>query len=251
MLAQVIGDEADTRVVAGAARALVRRGEPHGLEAARRLLRGEREGQGGLHPDARLDLLELLGLVGNASDVGILQASLSHRPREAEALGWHGHPAHVGHLLTALERDAQVPGKGLFCAGIARALHRITGAPLQDASGEPVVDVAPWRAFWSQHRERFGESLRYRFGRAYTPRLSLEELSAEGTSVADRELCILEVDGFLAQASGLELRGWATSLDTEVARLKHLFELPPRALEATPFAPGEWVSSRWPHRATR
>ncbi len=248
MLAQVIGEETDTRVVAAAMRALVRRGEPYGLESARQALRNNRTDQGELHSDARLDMLELLGIAGNAADAATLQASLAYRPREAEALGWHGSPGHVEALLAALQNASTTPGKKLFCAGIARALARITGANIVDASGGPWADPGAWQAYWLENRAKFTPSLRYRFGRPYTPLATLDELSTEGTIMADRELCVLELDALTAGGAEIDLRRWTALVDAGVQRLRAAFGDKPRHADGSVFSAGEWVSSRWLRR---
>ncbi len=248
MLAQVIGEETDTRVVAAAMRALVRRGEPYGLESARQALRSNRTDQGELHSDARLDLLEMLGITGNASDGPVLQAALSYRPREAEALGWHGSPGHVEPLLAALQNAASTPGKKLFCAGIARALVRITGANIVDASGDPWPDPMAWKTYWAENRARFTATLRYRFGRPYLPMATLDEISTDGVIMADRELCILEIDTITAGGAELDLRRWTALLDTGMNRLRSSFMDKPRHADGSSFAAGEWASSRWLRR---
>jgi hypothetical protein len=248
MLAQVIGEETDTRVVAAAMRALVRRGEPYGLESARQALRNNRTDQGELHTDARLDLLELLGIAGNATDGPTLQAALAYRPREAEALGWHGSPGHVEALLAALQNAESTPGKKLFCAGIARALVRITGANIIDASGDPLPDPRVWTKYWAENRAKFTTTLRYRFGRPYLPMATLDELSTDGTIMADRENCVLELDAITAGGAELDLRRWTASVDAGVNRLQSIFGDKPRHADGSGFSAGEWVSSRWLRR---
>lgn len=248
MLAQVISEETDTRVAAAAMRALVRRGEPYGLESARQALRNNRTDQGELHTDARLDLLELLGVTGNAVDGSVLQSSLAYRPREAEALGWHGSPGHVEALLAALQNAVSTPGKKLFCAGIARALGRITGANIVDESGDPLPDPNAWKTYWAENRARFTATLRYRFGRPYLPMATLDELSTDGAMMSDRELCVLELDAITAGGAELDLRRWTALLDAGVSRLRNAFGDKPRHADGSGFSAGEWVSSRWLRR---
>lgn len=248
MLGQVIGEETDTRVVAAAMRALARRGEPWGLESARQALRNGRTDQGELHTDARLDLLELIGISGNASDGPMLQSSLAYRPREAEALGWHGSPGHVEVLLGALQNAVSVPGKKLFCAAIARALVRITGANIVDASGDPWPDPNAWKTYWMENRARFTTTLRHRFGQPYLPVMTLDELSRDGTMMADRELCVLELDTMTAGGAELDLRRWTAMVDAGLVRLRNALSAKPRHADGSGFSPGEWVSSRWLRR---
>ena len=248
MLAQVIGEDTDTRVASAAMRALVRRGEPYGLESARQVLRSNRTDQGELHSDARLDILELVGITGNAADGPVLQAALAYRPREAEALGWHGSPGHVDPLLAALQNAISTPGKKLFCAGITRALERITGANIVDASGDPWPDPNAWKTYWTENRARFTPTLRYRFGRPYLPIASLVELSTDGTIMADRELCIVEMDAITAGGAELDVRRWTALLDAGLNRLRKSFTDKPRHADGAAFSAGEWVSSRWLRR---
>jgi predicted nicotinamide N-methyase len=248
ILAHVISDETDSRIVAAAMRALVRRGEPYGLESARRVLRENRTEHEELHSDARLELLSLLGIAGNASDGSVLRAALGYRPREAEALGWHGSADHVEPLLAALQAAESTPGKTLFCAGIARALARITGADIRDATGNPRSDSSAWKAYWAENRTRFAQPLRYRFGRPYLPSTSLDELETDGVATADREACVVEIDAITAGDAALDLRTWTSKWQASVNRLRSLWADDPRHADGSSFSPGEWVSSRWLRR---
>lgn len=248
MLAHVVFDETDSRIVAAAMRALVRRGEPYGLESARRVLRDNRIEHEELHSDARLELLGLLGIAGNASDGPTLQAALAYRPREAEALGWHGSADHVEPLLAALQAAESTPGKTLFCAGITRALVRITGAELLDAMGNPRLDSSAWKAWWAQNQTRFTSALRYRFGRPYLPSATLDEIGTEGVTTADRESCVVEIDAITAGDAALDLRTWTSKWQASVNRLQSAWADEPRHADGSSFSPGEWVSSRWLRR---
>lgn len=250
LLAQVIAEEPDTRIAAAAMRAMVRRGEPFGLEAARQALSNNGTAHGELHSDARLDLLELLGITGNAGDIRLLQARPAYRPREAEALGWHGSPGHVEPLLAALENCASMPGKSLSCAGIARALQRITGADIFDASGHPWVNATAWRAHWQKTKALFDPERRYRFGRPYLPIATLDELTKDGPTGADRESCVLELDALTAGTASIGLSRWSALVDAEVQRLRSFYGKKPRHADGSGFSPGDWISSQWLRRRT-
>lgn len=224
-------EDVEPRVMLAAAEGLTIRRSRAGLAAVRQHLQAELKRPGTLDPDVRMHAIELLGTAGEASDARMLGDLLQRRPREAEALGWHGHPALVELLIGALERSAGVQGDALFRDGVRRALARITGA-------EPSVESAAWRAFWAEHGRRFSVVQRYRFGHPYAPSASLDELCADGVPTHTRERCALEVLIVTGGAAKLVVSGWASALFAEVERLRE------RGREAT-HAPGEWLSARF------
>src|SRR5262249_50332914 len=161
-----------------AAEALLSLGDPGGLAFVRDRLEAE-SATPSLPDDARVAYMRLLALAGDACDRELFFRSVEPAPRDAAAVGWFGHPDLVDWLLGSLEsanetRRAKGPGAGpsLFETAAARALYRILGSPLASparALEMPIIEAAPWRAFWQRSPARTAGRSKVRFGRPYTP----------------------------------------------------------------------------------
>ena len=131
-------------------------------------------------------------------------------PVRCEALGWYGHAASVGPLLVALEQKSTA-------AEAARALWRITGAPLTDDDPAPDLDVTPfadavwsddelpecpdalsadaalWGAWWAAHGREADPAARWRFGRRWRVEDNVRVLAAPTSRPRDRRWAALEL----------------------------------------------------------
>ena len=187
LLRHVLGHDPDEKLAVAAAESLLVLGDAAGLA----FVRGELEAESdtpALSEAARVGLVRLLALAGDAADLELFFRSLEPSAGDAAAVGWFGHPDLVDWLLGSLEtaneaRRAGPRGRAssptlldpaAFELAAARALARIAGP----ADGVPAgtVDASAWRAWWGRARARFAPSQKHRFGRPYTPDATLDEL---------------------------------------------------------------------------
>jgi hypothetical protein len=210
LLRRLLERDPEGPVAAAAAESLAAMGDPAGLAFARRRL----EDGDALPDEARLPFVRLLALGGGVRDKALLWDSLGQAPEDARAAGWFGHAELVEWLIRSLAaanevRRATGPWPLAFEAAAAGALHRITGAALEDPPGgsierEPgalAIEAEGWAAYWEREHARFAPETKHRFGQPYSPQLTLDEL--EGPSPHDvRTDAALE----LAIASGGALR---------------------------------------------
>ena len=174
-------------------------------------------------PDAaRVAYLRLLALGGDAGDRELFFRSVEPGPADAAAVGWFGHPDLVDWLLGSLEtaneaRRAKSPGAAPspFETAAARALHRILGSPQgPDAPARAtealVTDAGPWKGCWARMRAclKGPPRLKLRFGRPYTPAVTLDELEAEALYGATRADAALEMAIVSRGAATLETDDW-------------------------------------------
>ncbi|HJL19799.1 MAG TPA: hypothetical protein RMH99_29315 [Sandaracinaceae bacterium LLY-WYZ-13_1] len=185
------------RVVRAALESAMRLRNPIGYERAAELVHQGR--------DAWADAALFVGITGRPEARAVLEEAMATAgsPTTLRALGWYGDPTFVPFLLGRL-RHGDEPCKG----AALEALERITGASIVDASiereyprgAEPFVGERPppyeepgildgtpdaWQAWW----DRWGGAepeRRYRFGRVYTPALTLEELARDDALQRDR-----------------------------------------------------------------
>lgn len=248
LLEMVVPDAPDDVFVA-AMESLLRRG--HGDAIA--LLR--RTAEDALAPERARRSLELLCLVGRASDLDRLVAAASASPSATlvRRLGRFGHVGSLEALLGLLEHeDAEV------VAAAAEALDRITGAGLRELVEEPwdvelppeavdtggipvptrkveriVTDPEQWSAWLRTRAPRLDAKLKIRGGTAFTPLQIVDELESRTSPPAAREEAAVE----LALVTGL--RSEFSPHDWVARQRQHLSDLRARvaALEVTP---GAW-----------
>ncbi len=250
LLEQALGPDEDPQVTTAAAASLLLLGAPAGLAFLRKSLREELRFADSLPDPVRFAQLRLLALAGGQADGELLLRSFRGHPEEVRAMGWFGHAGLIEPLLEALERANQASPEELSPLEIeaARALHRITGAPLvhppraeeDDAEGGAIVtEASAWKAWWAEHKGAFGGQ-KYRFGEPFSPLASLVELSSEGVAAAVRADCAFE----LAVLSGgaaplLDVHDWTVR---QAERLAALQAALPRDRRGRPLfgTPGEW-----------
>jgi hypothetical protein len=125
----------------------------------------------------------------------------------------------------------------------ARALVRITGAPMQaPREREDFYDIhtdhPTWAAWWQMNQERFDDSLRYRFGEPYSGLSVVSELERSDVPMALRKLLAVEV-GILLRTRPLQLHLFAAHQRAELARQRASVEA--EIAERTPrFSAGAW-----------
>ncbi|MCC7540284.1 MAG: hypothetical protein IT379_28960 [Deltaproteobacteria bacterium] len=199
-----------------------------------------------------------LAIAGSSEELeGLVKAAAtSATPIELDSLGIFGHPQAVPFLLGLL--DAHEPR---VAEAAALALERITGAGLvetdsvevdvgldaPDVNGDfdlplrPTRDAERWRTWWTSRRADFDPTVRWRYGRPFTPAICLEELAERNCPPPDR----LRAHYELRIASGLRVpfdTGWL------LERQQSVFEQW-RAWWTR--VERRWVSGRWPGAAPR
>jgi hypothetical protein len=244
VLRHVLGGEPADPLAVTVAEVLLMLGDPAGLGYVRARLSAESDAPS-LADEVRVAYLRLLALGGDASDTDLFLRSVEPTPRDAEPVGWFGHPDLVDWLLEALEganEGRRARGQGapsLFETAAARALHRILGVPGAPRPAGPsaretlVLDAGPWRSHWHAERARAGAS-RLRFGRPYTPSATLDELEGE-TLPPLREHAALELAVVSRGAVLLETGDWVFRQRAALA-----------AARASLGAPDAWVPGAFP-----
>jgi hypothetical protein len=198
ILAGIAASERDPEPLAGALEALARLGAPIALHRAR-LAIDEAE-----HPPA--PFVRIVGVAGGPEDVARL-AGVAQWPSTLLALGWLGAPEAVELLIAALRLeadgrdDARPISERALAAGLA--LQRITGGVARGdgsvtlgalkTSDRARIETRP--AAWREYAGAlsFEGRKKSRWGRAWSPELSLDELEAAGASPSDRALAQLEI----------------------------------------------------------
>lgn len=220
LLTQLLSGEVEDEVIGAAAQALVLHGTDAGLKAVRERLAEELDEPGSVASDLRHDLLDLLALAGSASDADLLVDSYNGHPREADALGWHGHIRHIEPLFAALDSGQGLPMR----RAAARSLWRITGAPLQEpceqVDHDPynvTVHAGLWRQYWSEHVDDFDEHVRYRFGKPFSVSTSVEEIARDGGPHGVRRKCAFEIE--IALGERVSVDDW---LEQQIARIDEI-----------------------------
>jgi hypothetical protein len=230
---EVLKLEDDAEVSAAIAESLAILGAPSGLAFARRKLGEELEHPGTLPAPVVRSLERLLGVGGQSWDAKLFARMLERGLECAPAVGWLGQVALVEPLLAALgkanaESRAASRAPTVLEVDAGRALYRITGAELQEREPEgereaderkPVPDASRWEGWWKEHRPRFDPERKYRFGQAFSPLLTLEELSGDGASFAERTTGMLEIST-LAGGSRLDTHDWVARQREEIAALR-------------------------------
>lgn len=201
VLADALGDEDDARVGLHVAEALVRLRRVEGLAWARdRVEKINLDGD----RDLRLGALAILAIAGGPDDVDRFARRSGLTPRDAVLAGLFGHAALVPHLLETLAasnrvRRATGPWVHPLEVATARALERITGARLRDEAREvvdhdferqPTIFVETWSAFWSEHGAELPAGAKLRWGRPFSPELTLRELAEPGTAESREDLAL-------------------------------------------------------------
>ena len=220
VLADALADERDEppRAALAAAEALVRLGRVDGLEWARERLASGPAGDA----DVRVGCMRLLALAGGDADAPLLTEAFGVAPREAELLGFHGHPSLIDPLLEALwaangVRRSIGPWVHPLEIAATAALARITGLSPMDAQREvhdydftnnPSIFAETWQRACDERARELPTWGKLRFGKPYRPELTIDELASES---------IVAVRGDLAFELGLYLGN-------------------------TPFEPTDWVA---------
>jgi hypothetical protein len=229
VLIDALADEADPRVAAEIAGALVRLGRLEGLLWAR--ARAE-EADPAAPGDVRLATLRLLALAGGSEDAPRFLRIFGSSPRDAALAGLFGHPLVVPQLLETLaatnaSRRATGPWAHPTEVATALALERITGARLRDAPRElndydfaraPTPFAETWSAWWDARRVELDGNAKLRWGEPYSPPQTARELASPGPSELREDLA-LEL-AVVAGDVGLEAGDWvarqrAVLVDTE------------------------------------
>ena len=176
--------EPQTAVIAAIAQSLFIHDEAAGLALAASCIADEWAEPATFRLPSLHALFMVVASGGAAEHAELLQAGYRGGALHSAALGFHGYAAHVPALLSTLDpaSDIVTDMRGRLMA--ARALVRITGAPLiREADPvnrdpyEPVTDIAPWRAYWEAHADDFAPKTRYRFGAPHTPAAVVAELN--------------------------------------------------------------------------
>lgn len=239
LLRDFLEREVDDEVIADALEALTVANRATGRHELRRRLDEDAERDGVLGHATRHRLLEMLAIVGDASDVERLTGGIERHPRDAGAVGWHGSALLVEPLLACLESaDPRAQ------SGAARSLHRITGAALAapddpDARREPdpyrpIVFVERWRAWWGAERDGYEAGRRYRLGKAFHLRTTIDEIVGLGLPASVLRLGLYE----LAVATGRPLpdhRMWVAAIVSAAEALRAEVESMPA---------GAWLPAR-------
>jgi hypothetical protein len=136
----------------------------------------------------------------------------------------------VGSLEAANEARRGQPAFAAptpFEAAAARALHRVLGSPGHASEvARPrgaatsdreslVTDASAWRAYWHKARTRFAGRQKLRFGRPYSPSVTLEEL--EGDAPCPRAEAALELAIVTGGAAMIEPDDWVARQRTILA----------------------------------
>lgn len=227
LLGRVLGDDPDEQVAVAAAESLVALGDPAGLA----FVRGELEAEStapALSDEARVAFVRLLALAGDASDLELFFRSLEPSPRDAVAVGWYGHPDLVEWLIGSLDTANEVRRSGpksrasapsllapaAFETAATQAMVRIAGPA--DGVHPGSVDAAAWRAFWARARGRLSPGRKHRFGRLFTPEITLEELRGE-SSPSVRADAALELAIVTGGAIHVETGDWISRQSAALA----------------------------------
>jgi hypothetical protein len=232
VLQVLLDPDAAADLTAAAAEALLRLGDPAGLQFACRRLEADLAGER-LPEAALLAHLRLVSLAGDARDVDLLSRCAGTTPAAIRRLGWAGHPALVDHLIAVLEaanevREATGPWPHAAEIAASQALYRITGAELRDdpergiehASEDALAVEAPvWRRWWAEARPRAAVDRRTRFGRPLTLSAVLDELEADSLP-GDRRDCELELAIMTRGAASLCVDDWVARQRARLAALR-------------------------------
>lgn len=248
LLAELEG-ETEEAVVVAFARALMQLDLEAGRRVVREQLDEEIEERDTFAKATVFELMHLLAVGGAASDAKRLAALFEGRPAESRALGLHGHKSHVEPLLEVLDKGGIHEGNVSPLASAARALARVTGAPLwRDEIAEPrdpydmITDSAPWSAWWRDNTERFDPSLRYRFGEPFTGLAVVDELSRPAMPMGVRRWCAYELS-LLPGRVKLDVEAFVHEQEKQIARARATLEAAYRG-EVPPHAPGSWLPKR-------
>jgi len=221
LLEAVLERQADSTTRLAVAEALAIRGSRRGIAAAREGLDSARD------PNDVTQWARLVALIGDLSDLERLVAAGARVPVALASLGWLGHRDAVPHLIAALMRERVAPrpvgGEGrVEEARLACALDRILGGDLVDtlvgddrlgnATTAPTTDPERWRSQLEIHvRQRTGSDeapRKMRFGEAWTPRASLDELESPSSFSVERSGASLELSVALGPAGSVDTATW-------------------------------------------
>ena len=222
--------EIEDEVIVAAVESLVLLGSPDGLPHVRERLAEELEDPGMLTEPARKDLMDVLALCGGRKDAELLAAHMQLAPLTAEALGWHGHIGHVEPLIEMLKTPRH-SGDRRKHEIVSRALHRITGAELQEPRMQTeldfyavTIDAPMWELWWREHQDQFQADVRYRFGQPYTAMSTLLELQRDDVPMGYRERCARELAIVHRSGVHLNVRDWARRQASALHNLRNELE---------------------------
>ena len=232
-------DDSEEPVALAAAESLLLLGPGPGASAGVAWLRARlAEDPAALTPatrELRAQAARLLAITGGEGDLPLLLAVVGNDPRAADLLGWYGHPGAIPSLLDLLDHVSRAiashePVRGAELA-VARALHRITGAP-------PATDVATWRATLDASGRDLSARARLRFGEPYTPAATLRELERDDTPLRIRREAALEAAVCFGLHRRVDVDGWTALQRTALASLRASLER--ESGELPPHPPGAW-----------
>ncbi|MCA9621880.1 MAG: hypothetical protein KC731_22805 [Myxococcales bacterium] len=240
LLLETLDVEDDEEVLLDVAEALAALGHGAGLARVRELVEECVEEPASLPEKIRVRCMQLLGVAGRLSDAPLLRALYGGTAGEATALGFHGHPLLIDALHEALRGPA-----GSIIVGptgareAARALQRITGAPLHDARDfyDPVTDHRRVEAWLTEHRDQFRDDLRYRFGQPWHGLTVVAELERDEVPMALRRLCAFEL-GLLLRERPIQVTDFAAHQAERIAAARASIT----AADGDPrLSPGIWL----------
>jgi hypothetical protein len=241
--------EAPVEVFTGTLESLLRRGHEGAVTLVRRAADGH------LGRERVRPALEILGLVGGASDLDRLldAARADPWPDLVRRLGRFGHAQALPRLVELLAcEDPEI------VAAASEALDRVTGAGLRETVEEPweidlppdiagadtttiptrkvervVADPARWSAWLDQHAQRFDPAVKHRAGAPFTPLRIVEELEAAATPPARRQDAALELALITGLASPFSPDDWV------IRQKEHLADLRARVADVS-LSRGAW-----------
>lgn len=232
-LLAVLEGETEESVAVAFARALMQLD----LDAGRRVVREQLDDRDPSGEATVFELMHLLAVGGDAPDAQRLAARYAGRAVESRALGLHGHVSHVERLLSVLET-----GGGQEREGAARALSRITGAPLfrdEIEARDPYDMITDAERWWRDNRERFDAAVRYRHGEPFTALHVLDELSRPVMPMIIRRWCAYELSLWPGRVK-LDVEALVHRQEKQIARARATLEAAYRG-DASPYAPGSWL----------
>ncbi len=247
LLEQRLPIEEDERVLTIVLESMLRLGSAKALARIRLGLAQEAASPGSLTIPAKLEMMRLCAIAGDETDTEILGRLLDKNPHEANAIGWHGHPAHLPLLVQALEQSEGIGSRMAFAREASRALHRITGlgkpeGPLLGSleALEPPVDSKLWKSRLEKAREPFETPQRYRFGKPFSAWVALIEAQAKDV-LRDRRLnCELELWLLSGGASRFFAHDWVARQDIALSALRDDFA----AGKGLAIEAGQWIAPR-------
>ncbi|HHH11428.1 MAG TPA: hypothetical protein ENK23_05070 [Sorangium sp.] len=248
ILIDICDQELDDDIFVEAVEGLITLGYRAGLTRLRERLDEEEAERGVLPEQLRMRCMQLLGMAGNAGDYARLLQLYYGDVGQALALGFHGHPALVAELIAALDSSRE---GGLYLGrrgmrDAARALFRITGAPLfqERPSGQDPYDIVTdqrvWLDWWGSNEERFEPTVRYRYGKPFSLLSSVEELARDRAPFGVRAACARELSLY-DLPERVSVTAFVRDQEQKLSVLRDF--LTNDVVAADPkFAPGRWLT---------